>query len=113
LILGYKKALEYSKRKEVLIERYIKGKEVTIFYILQDGEAYLSGMGNRHIKHNQDHVIALPVAYTFPSSYLKNYIKNTDWKVKKMFQSLGMKNGMVFMQCLVENGECIVYDMGY
>lgn len=113
LIAGYKKALEFSKSKEILIERYISGEEVTIFYILQDGEIYLSGMGNRHIKHNQDDVIALPVAYTFPSSHLNNYIKNTDTKVKEMFKSLGMKNGMVFMQCLVEDGECIIYDIGY
>lgn len=113
LIAGYKKALEFSARKEVLIERYIYGEEVTIFYILQDGEIYLSGMGNRHVKHNQDNVIALPVAYTFPSKYLDRYIKTTDSKVKQMFKSLGMKNGMVFMQCLVENGECIIYDIGY
>lgn len=114
LIDGYKRALEFSEKKDVLIERYIDGEEVTIFYILQDGEIYLSGMGNRHVKHNQDdEVIALPVAYTFPSTYLENYIKNTDPKVKKMFKSLDMKNGMVFMQCLVEDGECIVYDIGY
>lgn len=113
LIEGYKRALEFSKRKEVLIERYIDGEEVTIFYILQDGEIYLSGMGNRHVKQNQDNVIALPVAYTFPSIYLNKYIDTTDPKVKKLFSSLGMKNGMVFMQCLVENGECIIYDIGY
>lgn len=110
---GYKKALEFSPRGEVLIERYIKGEEVTIFYVLQNGEVYLSGMGNRHVKNNQDNVIALPVAYTFPSKYLNEYVKSTDSKVKEMFKSLGMKNGMVFMQCLVEDGECIVYDIGY
>lgn len=113
LIEGYKKALEFSKSKEILVERYIKGKEVTVFYTLQDGNIYLTGMGNRHIKHNQDDVIALPVAYTFPSIYLNEYRKNIEPKVKEMFQSLGMKNGMVFMQCLVEDGECIVYDIGY
>src|SRR5699024_6995272 len=113
LIEGYKKALDFSESKEILVERYIDGKEVTVFYTLQDGNVYLSGMGNRHIKHNQDGVIALPVAYTFPSIYLKEYRKNVEPKVKEMFQSLGMKNGMVFMQCLVEDGECIVYDIGY
>ncbi|MCE7791183.1 ATP-grasp domain-containing protein [Salipaludibacillus sp. CUR1] len=113
LIAGYKKALDFSERKEILIERYINGEEVTIFYTLQDGEIYLSGMGNRHIKHSQDNVIALPVAYTFPSIHLKKYINTTDSKVKEMFKSLGLKNGMVFIQCLVEDGECIIYDIGY
>lgn len=113
LLEGYKKALEFSKSKEILVERYIDGKEVTVFYILHDGNIYLSGMGNRHVKHNQDGVIPLPVAYTFPSVHLKEYQKFVDPKVKQMFNSLGMKNGMVFMQCLVEDGECIVYDIGY
>lgn len=110
---GYEKALEFSKSKEVLVERYIDGKEITVFYILQDGEIHLTALANRHIKQNQENVIALPVAYTFPSIQLENYREAAEPKVKAMFQSLGLKNGMVFMQCLVEDGECILYDMGF
>lgn len=113
LMSGYIKALEFSKTKEVIVERYIDGKEVTIFYLLQNGEVYLTAMGNRHIKHNQQDVIALPVAYTFPSVHLEKYQKIGDPKVKDMFRSIGIENGMVFMQCLIEDGECVVYDIGY
>src|SRR5699024_5380375 len=100
LIKGYRNALAFSESKEVIVERYIDGKEVTVFYTLQDGEIYLIGMGNRHIKHNQEDVIALPVAYTFPSIYLKEYRETVEPRGKEMFKSLGMKNGMVFMKCL-------------
>ncbi len=110
---GFNKALGFSESKEVIVERYIKGKEVTVFYTLQNGEIYLSALGNRHINSNQDKVIALPVAYTFPSINLNDYQKNIEPRVKKMFQSLGMKNGLVFMQCLIEDNECVVYDIGY
>lgn len=110
---AYKKALEYSESKEIIIERYIEGKEVTVFYTLQDGEVYFTGMGNRHVKQNQENTIALPVAYTFPSIHTKEYQRNIEPKVKKMFESLGMKNGMVFMQCLIEKSECVVYDIGF
>lgn len=113
LIKGYQKALDHSESREILIERYVEGKEVTVFYTLQDGEVYLSGMGNRHVKHNQSGVIPLPVAYTFPSIYLNDYRERVEPRVKEMFNSLGMKNGMAFMQCLVEGGECYVYDIGY
>src|SRR5699024_8505764 len=113
LIDGYKRSLEYSNNKEILVERYVSGKEVTVFYLLDNGEIYLTGMGNRHVKHNQEGIIPLPVAYTFPSIHLKRYIEEIDPKVKDMFESLQMKNGMVFMQCLVEDGECIIYDIGY
>ena len=30
-----------------------------------------------------------------------------------MFKSLGFKNGMIFIQTFIENGECIFYEMGY
>lgn len=110
---AYEKALSYSEKNQVIVEKYINGKEVTIFYLLKDGEIYLTGMGNRHVKHNQDGVIPLPVAYTFPSVYLDKYKQNTDPKVKRMFKDLGLKNGMVFMQCLIEEEEAIIYDIGY
>lgn len=114
LINAYKKALDFSENKEVIVERYIdSGEEVTVFYSLQDGEVYLTAMGNRHVKHNQENIIPLPVAYTFPSIYLKDYKETVEPNVKKMFQSLGMKSGMVFMQCIVEDGKCMVYDIGY
>lgn len=113
LIKGYNKSLTYSRSKEIIVERYLQGKEVTVFYVIKDGQVYLSGMANRHVKNNQEGIIPLPVAYTFPSIHLEKYMKEVDPNVKEMFKSLGLKDGMVFMQCLIEDGEAIIYDIGY
>lgn len=113
LIEAYNKAITFSKSKEVLVERYIEGEEVTTFWIFQEGNIYLTALGNRHVKHNQEGVIPLPVAYTFPSVYLDRYQREVVPRVKDMLTSIGIKHGMMFMQCLVENGNCIVYDIGY
>ena len=113
LIEAYNRAIAFSKSGEVLVERYIDGKEVTVFWVFQDGDIYLAGMGNRHINHEQEGVIGLPVAYTFPSKHLKKYEREIEPRVKEMLSSIGIKNGMMFMQCLVENDECIVYDIGF
>ena len=103
-----------SKTGKVLIERYMEGREVTVFWTFQDGNYYLSGLANRHVKHNQgDDVIPLPVGYTFPSVYLPKYRKEVEDNCKRMFQHLGIKDGMMFMQCKVEDGTCYVYDLGY
>ena len=110
---AYDKAISFSQSKEVLVERYIEGEEVTIFWLFRDGDIYLTALGNRHVKHNQEGVIPLPVAYTFPSIYLDKYQREVVPRVKEMLRSIGIKNGMMFMQCLVENGNCIVYDIGY
>lgn len=103
-----------SKSDKVLIERYMDGREVTVFWTFQDGNYYLSALANRHVKHNQGQdVIPLPVGYTFPSVFLPKYRAEVEENCKAMFRHLGLKDGMVFMQCKVENGTCYVYDIGY
>ena len=103
-----------SKTGKVLIERYMDGREVTVFWTFQDGNYYLSALGNRHVKHNQGmDVIPLPVGYTFPSIFLPKYRAEVEDNCKRMFQHLGIKDGMMFMQCKVEDGTCYVYDLGF
>ena len=103
-----------SKTGKVLIERYMNGREVTIFWTFQDGNYYLSAFANRHVKHNQgEDVIPLPVGYTFPSVFLIKYRAEVEENCKAMFSHLGIKDGMMFMQCKVEDGTCYVYDLGF
>ena len=103
-----------SKTGKVLIERYMYGREVTVFWTFQGGNYYLSALANRHVKHNQgDDVIPLPVGYTLPSVFLPKYQKEVEDNCKKMFRHLGIKDGMMFMQCKVEDGTCYVYDLGF
>ena len=105
---------EASRNGKVIVERYMDGREVTVFWTFQDGNYYLSALANRHVKHNQgDDVIPLPVGYTFPSVFLPRYRKEVEENCKRMFQHLGLKDGMMFMQCKVEDGRCYVYDLGY
>lgn len=111
---AYDKALAASKSKKVLIEKYMDGREVTVFWVFQDGKYYLAGHSNRHVKKNQgDDVIPLPVGYTFPSKYLPKYQAEVEGNCKAMFKHLGIKDGMMFMQCKVEDDTCFVYDIGY
>ena len=110
---AYNHAMKFSQSKDIIVERYIKGKEVTIFWLFNDGEIRCTSIGNRHIKHNQEGVIALPVGYTFPSIFINKYQEEMINNATNMFRSVGIKNGMMFMQCLVENDECIIYDIGY
>lgn len=107
-------AKDASKTGKVLIERYMDGREVTVFWTFQNGSYYLSALANRHVKHNQGgDVIPLPVGYTFPSVYLSKYRSGVEENCKEMFRYLGIKDGMMFMQCKVEDGKCYLYDLGF
>lgn len=106
-------ASKTSEDKEFLVERYIDEAEATIFWLFVDGAYYLTMLGNRHVKNNQDGVIPLPVGYTFPSAALPGFLQETAPKMENMFRSAGIKNGMMFMQCKIVDGECWTYDIGY
>ena len=111
-------ALEHSKQSsrqgEVVVERYMDCPEATVFWLFDDGNYYLTMIGNRHVKHNQEgNVIPLPVGYTFPSYLTPKYIKDVEKNAKRMFRAVGVKNGLMFMQCKVEDGTCFVYDIGF
>ncbi len=114
LTTAVEKGHKASKRGKVIIERYMDGREVTVFWTFQNGNYYLSALANRHVKHNQgDDVIPLPVGYTFPSVFLPKYRAEVEENCKQMFRHLGIKDGMMFMQCKVENETCYVYDLGF
>ena len=103
-----------SKTGDVLVERYMDGREVTVFWTFQNGNYYLSALANRHVKQNQGgDVIPLPVGYTFPSVFLPKYRLEVEANCKKMFRHLGIKDGMMFMQCKVKDGTCYLYDLGF
>lgn len=104
---------QFSKQHSVLIERYMDGREVTIFWLFVDGEAYLTGIGNRHVQPCGEGLIPLPVGYTFPSIHTIRYQAEVEANTKAMFKHAGIRNGMMFMQCKVEDGTCYVYDIGY
>lgn len=109
----YERSMGFSKSGRVLVEDYLEGPEVTVFWVFIDGEYRVFLLGNRHVKHNQEGVIPLPAGYTFPASVLPGYLDEVAPNVCKMLKSVGVRDGMMFMQCIVRDGVPYVYDIGY
>ena len=106
-------AAEASKAGEVLVEQYIDKPEATVFWLFVDGQYYVTLLGNRHIKHNQEGELPLPAGYTYPAAVQPRFLKEVAPKMERMFRSVGIRNGMMFMQCKIVDGGCVVYDIGY
>ncbi len=108
------KALEYSNKKEVLIEKYIEDKEeITTVYIIKDGIPYLASVADRIVKHFANALIPLPVQYIWHSKYLDLWEKTVDDKMKKAIQYMGLQNGMLFIQSIVKDDIIMPYDIGF
>ena len=102
-----------SKAKEIVVEKYIDKEECTIFWMFVDGKYYMVLLGNRHVKHNQEGELPLPAGYTYPAAVQPRFLAEVAPKMEKMFRSVGLKNGLMFMQCKIVDGTCVVYDIGY
>jgi hypothetical protein len=89
------------------------GTEATLFYVARNGRIFLTAMGDRYTRHRQGGTIPLPVAHIFPSRHLSRFIESVNEKVIAMFGSLGIANGNLFIQAMVENGNCYCYEMGF
>ncbi len=102
-----------SERKEVLVEQYLDGPEATIFWQFVNGEYHVTLLGNRYVKNSQPGALPQLVGYTFPSALTPRFLAEDRPKMEAMFRSVGLRDGMMFMQCKVLEGHCLVYDIGY
>lgn len=110
---AFDKALEFSATGKVLVEKYITAKEATIFYIIQNGKIMMTAMADRHIGNGDEYTIPLPLLYTFPSKHQEYYLRNINQNVIDAFSSIGLENGMVFIQTFVEDSQFWFYDIGF
>lgn len=107
------KALEYSRCKEYIIERYMECEDVFMYYTFVDGTYYLSAMPDRFTSKEQKGVDPVVLGGVYPSKYVDLYISSLHEKMCKMFDYLEIKDGVLLIQAFVENGKFYVYDPGF
>ena len=107
-------ALAFSKQDKVLVERYMTGQEVVVYYAFQDGEPTLMGICDRYTNHQRASMAQLPTSYIFPSRFTREYIDGgEDRLVGEMFRKAGVKNGVMFLQGFEDDGVLRFYESGY
>lgn len=113
LVKGIEKAKSFSKTNNFIIERYMTCKDVNIDYLIQDGKVMLSAVGDRYVNTEQEGLSPLSAAVIYPSNYLDKYVKELDGKVRKMFEDIGIKDGVVFIQSFLDDEGFHFFEMGY
>lgn len=106
------KSLEFSAKKQVVIERYMDCDDVSFEYTILDGEVMLSAICDRYIYKTQE-AGSVTSMLIYPSKHISSFMSDIDIRVRRMFKEEGLKNGVLFMQAFVENGQFYFYEMGY
>ena len=107
-------SLEYSQSKEVLVERLMNShNEFSVYYIMDQGQIYLTGMGDRYVYEINSEVAPVGQGMLFPSTRLGQWIKEMDPLLKQFFKDNEMNNGFVFVQGFYEEGKFYIHEIGY
>lgn len=110
----YRIAKEQSRKKQVIIEKKYDMKHVNIYYTIVDGDIYLSAMCDRYVIKPMEDYPPLPAVLVHNSVFIDDYKQKVDKNVKKMFQNIGIKNGVAFLQGFVdEKRSFYIYEMGF
>ena len=110
-----KYALSFSASGQYLIEKYVDytvADCVNIDYLLIDGEIILTLVGDKVVV-KQGNKAPLTDAVFYPSKHVDKYVAMMDEKMKKMFESINMKNGVVFIESFFDADGFAIYEMGY
>lgn len=110
---AYSKAISFSKSRNVILEHFVSGYGVEMYYTVINGNAYLSAMTDRYVIQQDGGVPPLPTATIFPSKHIVSYCDTMNEKIKEMICQLGIKNGVLLFQGVIEKGEIYIYEMAY
>lgn len=110
---AYDNAMNFSFKKEAIIEEYLTGDEVMIYYTVHNNHVTLSAMCDRFMHKFSKNTPQLPIGYLFPSQHLDFFIRNFDGKYKQLINDLHIKNGLIAFQSFVTNDKVVPFDPTY
>lgn len=107
------KALAESIYKDVVVEQFLTGTEMSAIYTIADGKASLSCLNDKYISEDQDSKGFLCTFVLTPSKYLKQYCEKVDPKVKELLKAIGAQNGVATFQMLADSEGIYIFEMGF
>ena len=108
------KALNASKCKRFIVERYLGGVEdLGMYYTFKDGYCSASCIYDRYTTDEQPGLARVCLGGIYPSKHMNDYMRRMHFNAVRMFKEIGIKNGILMLSGFYENGEFYVYDTGF
>ena len=110
---GVEKALDASKKKRFIVEKYMQCEDMGMYYTFKDGYCSASCIYDRYTTDEQPGLSRVCLGGTYPSKHLDEYFERMHKNAIRMFKDIGIKNGVLMLSGFYENGEFYVYDTGF
>jgi carbamoylphosphate synthase large subunit len=102
LLNAYNKAVSLSKTKQAIVEEFIKGDIFSAGYTIKDGEFSLTYTVDKYLNSSGE-TAPLPQANILPSRYTEKYLEDLNAKVINMLKSIGLTNGFLAIQGILND----------
>lgn len=107
------KANKRTNDKGIVIEKQVKGKDYTAYYVFANGKASFYALTSDH--HNKDEEANIYSLKNITYSNLKLYLEQMDSKIKNTFEQIACREGIAFVDLMFDEAENKFYalEMGY
>lgn len=113
LEVGYKKAAANSPTQTVICEKLVKNDGVGVFYTFSNGKVIFSGSEDKFPVHFKEQGSYVGGLFTFKSKYEDEYLNRFNSKVEKMFQSIGVKEGAIWIELFHDGDNYYFNEVGF
>ena len=103
-------ALSFSKRKAVVVEKFLDCPEFCAKYVACEGEVFFTSMSDVWDSVLEDGTRVYMGTSTYPSRYYSEYMAGTNEKVIAMLRSIGIRNGAVSFTGFYDQGAFRFFD---
>lgn len=105
-------ALEQSNSKEIVVEDFLTGVEMSAIYTVADGLISLSCLNDKYASEDRECEGMLCSFVCTPSRFLDLYRDTVDGKIKALLKAIGVDNGVATFQMMEAGGLIFVFEMG-
>ena len=116
LISSQKKALQYSRSKTLMIEKYMSGFVIVFYMTIIDGVIHVESMADKYTKPSPNDSPTMPTiaqVYLYPSRHLQYCLDCYFPAMERLIHDLKIKDGVVGIQGFCDGKDIVFTEMGY
>ena len=113
LIEGYQFAYDNSPSHEVLVEKLVYNSGMDVFYQITNSEIEFCGLGDKYPVQLAEGAGSVAGARILPSIYTDDFRTRFEDKLKAMFKSIGLYQGLIWMEVFHDGNDYYFNEVGY
>ena len=110
---GYLFAYENSPSHEVLIEKLVNNTGMDVFFQITNSEIEFCGLGDKYSVQLSEGSGSVAGARILPSRFTEEFRSRFEYKLKSLFKSLGLSQGLIWMEVFHDGDLYYFNEVGY